>query len=366
MSYRRDKLLQGLDIAGGSGIEIGALAWPFITRADGDVTYVDWADTPTLRRKYADDPNVDIDRIVQVDAVWGDKTLAEAVGPARKFDYVVASHVVEHVPDLITWIRELFGVLKSGGEVRLAVPDKRFTFDFLRRETELADVLDAHLHHARKPMSRLVLDALINHVDVDVHRLWAKTVDLSTMQPSPGHVPGAIDMARRAMGNEYTDVHCWVFTPVSFTRLMAEIVAAGLLDCACAAFTDTALDNIEFFIGLRAESDRSVAAASWQAAHEQALQGSARLHVDLEGTQVRFRLDGAHPKTDATADRLAEAEDREAAIAARLRQAEDQVSALAARVADAEAQMLALKQSRSWRITAPLRDLSTLLGRRRG
>jgi SAM-dependent methyltransferase len=364
MSYRREKLLQGLDIADGAGIEIGALAWPFITRADGDITYVDWADTPTLRRKYADDPNVDVDRIVQVDAVWGEKTLAEAVGVDRRFDYVVASHVVEHVPDLITWIRELFGVLKPGGEVRLAVPDRRFTFDFLRRETELADVLDAHLHRARKPMSRLVLDALLNYIDVDIHRLWAKTVDLATLQPLPGHIPGALDMARRAMGNEYTDVHCWVFTPVSFTRLMEQIVEAGFLDCACASFTDTALDNIEFFVGLRQETNRAAAAASWRAAAEAALRGSARRHADLEGMQVRIRLDTLDREPDQAAARVAEAERSEVAAIARLRQAEAEATALAGRLAEAERQMTALKQSRSWRITAPLRSVSTLLGRR--
>ncbi len=366
MSYRREKLLQGLDIAGGAGIEIGALAWPFITKADGDVTYVDWADTPTLRRKYADDPNVDIDRIVQVDAVWGEKTLAEAVGPARKFDYVVASHVVEHVPDLISWVRELFGVLKPAGEVRLAVPDKRFTFDFLRRETELADVIDAFLHHARKPMSRLVLDALINYIDVDLHRLWAKTADLSALRPLPDHVPGAIAMARRAMGDDYTDVHCWVFTPVSFTRLMEQVVSAGFLDCACVSFTDTAPDNIEFFVALREEKDRDVAAASWRAACEAALRGSARLHADLEGMQVRLQLDDdAGPAPDPRlADLLATAESRAAAAATKLRHAETQISALTTGLAHAERQIAALKQSRSWRITAPLRSIATLLGRR--
>ncbi len=364
MSYRRDKLLQGLDIAGGSGIEIGALAWPFITKADGDVTYVDWADTPTLRRKYAGDANVPLDRIVQVDAVWGEKTLSEAVGVDRRFDYVVASHVVEHVPDLITWIRELFGVLKPSGEVRLAVPDKRFTFDFLRRETELADVIDAHLHQARKPMSRLVLDALINYRDVDIHRLWAKTVDLSTLQPLPDHVPGAIEMARRAMGNDYTDVHCWVFTPVSFARLMEQVVAAGMLDCACASFTDTAQDNIEFFIGLREETDRAAAVASWRAVYDQALRGSARLHADLESTPIRYQIDAVVPPIDPSADRAAAAEAREAAANARLLQAEARAAGLAARLAEAEQHMQALKQSRSWRITAPLRSVSTLLGRR--
>jgi hypothetical protein len=35
---RRQKIIGGLDIAAGAGIEIGALAWPYVRKADGDIT----------------------------------------------------------------------------------------------------------------------------------------------------------------------------------------------------------------------------------------------------------------------------------------------------------------------------------------
>ncbi|MPW20588.1 methyltransferase domain-containing protein [Paraburkholderia sp. CNPSo 3157] len=83
----------------------------------------------------AGNPSVDVDKIVETDAIWGKRTLAETL--KRPVDFIVASHVIEHVPDLITWLRELSHALRPGGQVRLAIPDKRFTFDLLRRETEL-------------------------------------------------------------------------------------------------------------------------------------------------------------------------------------------------------------------------------------
>ncbi len=52
-------------------------------------------------------------------------------------DLLVASHVIEHVPDLITWLREIASVLKPTGQARLAIPDRRYTFDLLRVETQL-------------------------------------------------------------------------------------------------------------------------------------------------------------------------------------------------------------------------------------
>ena len=56
--------------------------------------------TEELRRWYAINDTVNVDDIVEVDHVWGDQTLAECVGATGAYDYLVASHVIEHVPDL--------------------------------------------------------------------------------------------------------------------------------------------------------------------------------------------------------------------------------------------------------------------------
>lgn len=134
---RREKIIGGLNLKCMDGIEIGPLCRPVVTKEESRVIYVDHADADELRKKYAKQPTVDITQIVDIDAVWGGATLRQAVGHGFNVDYVVASHVIEHVPDLIGWLEELSSVLRDGGEVKLAVPDKRFTFDYLRREVSL-------------------------------------------------------------------------------------------------------------------------------------------------------------------------------------------------------------------------------------
>jgi 2-polyprenyl-3-methyl-5-hydroxy-6-metoxy-1,4-benzoquinol methylase len=148
---RREKLLTGLNVSSGVGLEIGALDKPMLRRSEGEVIYVDYAGAETLRQKYDSDPHINVKDIVEVDAIWGSNTLQQAIGEERKVDYIVASHVVEHVPDLITWLQELRSVLKPGGQVRLVIPDRRFTFDYLRNETRISDVVNAHLLRARVP-----------------------------------------------------------------------------------------------------------------------------------------------------------------------------------------------------------------------
>jgi SAM-dependent methyltransferase len=113
---RIENLRSGLELGRMTGIEIGPLLKPVITKNEGDIIYVDHVDTEALKAKYADDPNVDTRKIVSVDAVWGSQTLLQAVG--RRVDYVIASHVAEHVPDLVGWLGEIGEVLRPGGTLR--------------------------------------------------------------------------------------------------------------------------------------------------------------------------------------------------------------------------------------------------------
>lgn len=351
MSDRRQKIVHDLDIAGGEGLEIGALMWPVVTRDQGRVTYVDWTDTATLREKYAGSDVVDPALIVEVDAIWGEKTLAQAVGAGRQFDYVIASHVIEHVPDLVAWLNEIFEVLKPGGQIRLVVPDKRFTFDFFRRETELSDILNAHLLKARRPLPGLILDYCLNFVVVDMVEIWQRRVDVATLQRAPDWIAKARDWARRAHEDqEYIDIHCWVFTPVTFGRLMEQMVTDGLVACRCTSFSDTAENTNEFFVGMAHEPDRDVAAASWRRMQEQAAHGGSQGHYDLRGTQAARENAAIRRDLDRSAERLAEVE--------------RELAATRARLADAEQRAASLLQSRSWRYTAMLRRVSEGFGRR--
>lgn len=260
---RRNRLLRGLDIQGSVGVEIGPLCWPLVRRSDGaTIIYVDHTDTARLRQKYKNDAHVDIDEIVNVDAVWGENSLHTAIG-GQYVDYVVASHVVEHVPDLVTWLRELAAVLKPTGEVRLAVPDRRFSFDYFRQESRLPEVLTSYIERARIPHPFSLLDYCLSAADVDTLEAWRTRIDQKLARRH--HTwEGAIHLARDAFENgTYHDVHCWVFTPRSFARLLGDLCKMGLLDFACEDFCDTAMNELEFSVTLRRSRDRQFVADSW-------------------------------------------------------------------------------------------------------
>jgi 2-polyprenyl-3-methyl-5-hydroxy-6-metoxy-1,4-benzoquinol methylase len=131
-SINRAHLTYGLDLAKLTGIEIGPLVNPIVTRDQSNVKYVDRASTEELREWYSKAPQINVDEIMDIDYIWGEQSLAEATGSAEQFDYCIASHVIEHIPDLITWLQEISSILKVGGVACFAVTDKRYTFDCLR------------------------------------------------------------------------------------------------------------------------------------------------------------------------------------------------------------------------------------------
>ena len=263
---RRDIILSGLDLKNLKGLEIGALSKPLIRRSDGEILYVDRADVAVLREAYRDLPYYDLDDFVDVDVVWSEAQLSDLLPEGFAADYIVASHVIEHVPDLIRWLEQLGTALKVDGQIRLAIPDKRFIFDRFRDLTRLSDVLGAWVRGDVAASPQTIIDYHINFTDVDVVSVWQQRLD----EPSPTHHERVADALRRALAavknDAYDDSHCWVFTPASFARLMQDLAALELLNMACQRFVDTPEMNMEFYVDMRPEQNRARILESWQSA----------------------------------------------------------------------------------------------------
>jgi predicted SAM-dependent methyltransferase len=351
---RRERLLSGLDLRRHVGLEIGALCRPFLSRNDGEVIFVDHADTPTLRKKYSNDPGVDLGKLVEVDAVWGANTLKEAL-KGRCVDYIVASHVIEHVPDLIGWLGELASVLREGGEVRLIVPDKRFTFDYLRRETQLTDALYSFLIHARHPQPHVVLEYVMNVTKIDTAMAWRHEIDEDAIE-FHHTIDHAMHVARDVIDNgAYHDVHCWVFTPKSFASLFRQLAVRDFINFKCTRFHSTEINQLEFFVTLQASENREEVIESWRAAE-----------ASLPDTDFA----PPDPELELARAKAAQLDEHNARLQELARLNANELGQLRARVAQLEAErnkaerhLEAMGNSTSWKMTEPLRQIKRALKR---
>jgi SAM-dependent methyltransferase len=243
---RRDRILTPLGALAGTGMEIGALHHPIVDRAEARVLYVDHADTATLQEKYADHKNVG--DMVDVDVVWGDGSLGDALGDRGPVDWVIASHVIEHSPNLVGWLDELADVMRDGAILSLAVPDKRYCFDIHRRETDPADVVGAWLTDSGRPSLGTVYEFYARIRTVDAEQAWAGAYELDA---ADDNVDLGLEWARKAAATQdYVDVHCWTFTPTSFIATLRTLYRIGLTSFRVVAFTPTHVGEPEFFCAL--------------------------------------------------------------------------------------------------------------------
>nr|USU32043.1 class I SAM-dependent methyltransferase [Methylobacterium sp. OTU13CASTA1] len=250
----RQRTLAAVRPHGRTGVELGPLDRPLVHRGDGDILYADHLSTDDLARKYAGHAAAGPrarGALVEVDLVLDRQTLAQALGDRGPVDYIVASHVIEHLPDPVGWLRDCAEALHEDGLLFLAVPDMRFTFDRGRTLTSVGDLVGASLTRPTGPSPAQVYEHFSRAVQVDAKAVWAGR---ETRFPLfTGHGPEAgLEHARRIHEAGGTiDVHCSVFTPDSFVSVLGEVIAIGLVPFAFAEFTPTQPGEIEFFALLR-------------------------------------------------------------------------------------------------------------------
>lgn len=258
----RQRALEAVSPRGRLGVELGPLNRPLIRREDGEVLYADHRSTEDLRAKYAGHSSVvgaQAQPIVDVDLVLEHQSLAESLGPRAPVDYIVASHVMEHIPDPLGWLNDLAAVLREDGVIFLAVPDKRFTFDFHRKPSTTADLVGHHLTGATIASPIQVFDYVSRVAEVDAAAVWAGT----ERAPGPifeGQLSRALADARSvAEHGSYVDTHCTVYTPVSFLAVFRDVIELGLIPFEIARIEPTQRNTIEFYVTLRKRSAASPA-----------------------------------------------------------------------------------------------------------
>lgn len=246
---RKQRILGSIRPAEMRGLEIGVLDNPVIRKSDGDVLYVDYADTEHLRKNQFSD-TVKPEDICEVDIVWAERPLSECVG--APVDYVVASHVIEHVPDFIGWLHDLHGALKRGGIISLAVPDKRFTFDILRPVSTTGQMVESFLKKQVRPSIAQKFDFTSMWRKVDVKAAWKRELvenELIPITPTANAV--AWDQGVILLSNAiYMDSHCWVFTPRSFLQAAKVLADIKLFPFKIAKLYPTQIYQMEFIVHL--------------------------------------------------------------------------------------------------------------------
>jgi SAM-dependent methyltransferase len=244
----RNEMLLSMFDSSGVGLEIGAGFNPLLPKAAGyRVETLDHATANQLREKYRNDPNVDVAKIEEVDFVADGRPIAEVVGKPGHYDYIVASHVIEHAPDLLGFLKGCETLLKQTGTLVLAVPDKRRCFDLLQPLTSTGMILQAHQERRTRHAPSALFDDIAYNLLRDGHGGWAKGCagKLGFVRDLAAAQRFFEDMCQ---SSDYIDTHAWRFTPSSFRLIAGDLHAIGEIGLREQTFRHS--DIHEFYITL--------------------------------------------------------------------------------------------------------------------
>lgn len=252
---RIDKALYALN-KNGMGLEIGPSHNPIAPKSKGfNVHILDHASAAELKTKYQGH-GVNLENIEDVDYVWSGQPLTELVGETDYYDWIIASHVIEHVPDLVFFLQQCEKLLKQGGVLSLVIPDKRYCFDYFSACSSSGNVLDAYAEKRVKPSHGQVFDHFANACKRKGNIAWS-----SDGQGIPDELAHTTDVAKEQFTKsvsaaDYIDVHCWRFTPTSFLLIINDLNELGLINLTAVHTFDTV--GCEFFVTLRRDSSKEL------------------------------------------------------------------------------------------------------------
>jgi predicted SAM-dependent methyltransferase len=202
-------------------LEIGPSLNPILPKAEGyNVAVLDHAGEVELVAKYAPH-GIDTRKIEPVDFIWQGESLAEMAG-RDSYEAIVASHVIEHAPDFIRFLRDCSESLTSTGTLHLLIPDRRYCFDFFQPLSDVAKVLGDH----RAKRTRHSFESFYR-VGTQVKNgeaiAWSQDGAPSLRFPH-GDPHFARQLADASVVTPaYEDMHENYFTPMSFMMLVDEL-----------------------------------------------------------------------------------------------------------------------------------------------
>jgi predicted SAM-dependent methyltransferase len=217
----------------GLGLEIGPSHSPIAPKRQGfNVHVVDYLDADGLREKFKAE-GVDTEQIEDVDFVWHGESLPELVGGRHRYDWVIASHVIEHLPDLVFFFNGCEQVLKPDGVVSLIIPDKRYCFDHFQPLSTTGNVLDAHLQNRTRPTPGSVFDFCVNHTLSDGRISWSAE-DQGDFAMTYSFEYALQHWEHTRQTEDYVDAHVWRFVPDSFRLIVQDLNMLGLINLSIA------------------------------------------------------------------------------------------------------------------------------------
>lgn len=208
----------------GTGIEIGAMAWPLSVRPDVKVNYLDKVGLEDMARSF---PALE-SRLVKPDIIDDGFTLTKI--PDNSQDFVIANHVLEHTPDPIQALNQWSRVIRPGGILFVSLPIASRCFDAGRPLTTVDHFFEDYQLYQNQEwieLERRNREHLAEWITISEPYILSKS-DACSMRLAPEAVQKRVKEANIFQTNE---LHFHTFSYVTLRDLLTIYTKSINLDC---------------------------------------------------------------------------------------------------------------------------------------
>lgn len=250
-------------------LEFGPLIRPTVTKkTHPNVYYADIRSTEDIKKLYTSNDylkstglTVDINKVVEIDYVIKD-SYKNTFKNVEKFDVVVLSHVIEHMPDIIDFFGDITHTLKKGGRLIIVYPDAEYCFDHFRNGSSFIDAYDAHINSGAS--SKRVFDFVYNVVNENEASYYWGDQDQNSKIPRNEFRDAVAAYESAKSGVLPDDTHFWPFSNYQLIKFLYDLDRAGLSSFDIEKFYPTPENLQECLLVLRLKNKPGVKHATYR------------------------------------------------------------------------------------------------------
>jgi hypothetical protein len=244
-------------------LEFGPLTRPTVTKkTHPNIRFADIRSSEEIKKLYTSNDylestgiSVDLNSIVDIDYVVSG-SYKDSFKGVEKFDKVILSHVIEHMPDIIFFFEDVMNLLKENGQLILIYPDARYCFDHFRNGTTFVDAYDVYRHTSNS--SKRVLDFVFNVVhENNPNYFWGNPRQNNILPKND--FDDALMAYNKASKNELPDdTHFWPFADYQLVKFLYDLDRAGFLGLELLEFYPTQENTQEFMLVLTPKKKKTI------------------------------------------------------------------------------------------------------------
>lgn len=222
-------LLNHISLNGKSLLEIGAQAAPTILKDEADIDYLDYETKEESCKKNFPENQKIWEKVVETDIIVESDDYCKYT--RKRYDCVIANHVIEHTDDVILWLQSISKLLKKDGVLFLTIPDKKYSFDKYRPNTSFSHIIADYLLGGKRSIKEHIIEIGVLYDEEYVNK-----------EMNPAKYLNKKFFEEQIKRSKWVGLHRHVFEPENFeSKILQPILLSGFVNLKvqyCDAFAN--------------------------------------------------------------------------------------------------------------------------------